>query len=132
MVEVSLRYFFGDTSAQVVGEANAPWCARCDLFTSDDAVVEPTMNGGRRNAECIGNLCDIHQFSIWWVGWPLITSDVPLSAQTTDKIRSEAMTIRGSALLSVENTGYDGVRVVGCLTTEQRNGVFIGAHGCAS
>src|SRR6516162_10229977 len=85
-----------------------------DLFTSDDAVVEPTMNGGRRNAECIGNLCDIHQFSIWWVGWPLITSDVPLSAQTTDKIRSEAMTIRGSALLSVENTGYDGVRVMSC------------------
>src|SRR5260370_40261547 len=62
------------------------------------------MNGGCRNAECIGNLCDIHQFSLWWVGWPLITSDVPLSAQTTDKIRSEAMTIRGSALLSVENT----------------------------
>jgi hypothetical protein len=43
-----------------------------------------------------------------------------LSAQTTDKIRSEAMTIRGSALLSVENTGYNGCAFQGIVSTDFR------------
>ncbi len=37
--------FFSDTGAQVVGETNTPRGPWCQLFSGDDALVEPAMNG---------------------------------------------------------------------------------------
>ena len=37
--------FFSDTGAQVVCETNTPRGPGCQLFSGDDALVEPAMNG---------------------------------------------------------------------------------------
>jgi hypothetical protein len=36
---------------QLIGQADASWSARCQLFARDDAIVQQAMNGRRSNAE---------------------------------------------------------------------------------
>src|SRR6516165_7131660 len=54
--EISLGRFFCDARAQVVGEANAPRSAGGELFSGNDAVVEPAVNGRSGHAE---RRCDL-------------------------------------------------------------------------
>ena len=56
--EISFWSFFCDALAQIVGETNAPRGAGGELFSGDDAVVEPAMNGGGSHAERCGDLFD--------------------------------------------------------------------------
>jgi hypothetical protein len=42
------------------------------------------------------------------------------------------VTVGGSALLAIEDAGNHSVWVMDGRATQQRNGVFIGAHGCGT
>lgn len=33
--------------AELVGDADAPWCARSEFFAGDEPIVEPSMQCGR-------------------------------------------------------------------------------------
>src|SRR5262245_8674876 len=44
----------------------------------------------------------------------------------------EAMTVGGSALLAIEDAGDHSVGVMDGQATQQRNSVFVGAHGCGT
>src|SRR5579862_941138 len=79
--EISLGSLFGDARAQIIGDTNAPRCARGELFSSDDAVVEPTMNGRSRDTERRCCSFDCQHLAFGRRRWQLITSDVPVAAQ---------------------------------------------------
>ena len=57
--EISVRGFLCDALAQVVGETNSPRSAGRELFSRDDAVVEPAMNRRGCNAERLCRLFDV-------------------------------------------------------------------------
>src|SRR5215475_6608877 len=103
--EKSLRGFFCDARTQIVGEANAPRGAGGELFSCDDAVVEPTMNGGSCDVERRCYLFDCHHLTLGRRGRRLVASDVPVATQTADVIGGEAMTVSGRTLLPIENAG---------------------------
>src|SRR5712671_4506295 len=42
--EVALRLLIDKTSAQILGQANAPRRCRGQLLTADEAIIEPTMD----------------------------------------------------------------------------------------
>ena len=42
--EAAVGSFFRDTGAQIVGETNAPRRTGSELFSGDDAIVEPAMD----------------------------------------------------------------------------------------
>src|SRR6516165_8629078 len=70
--EISLGRFFCDARAQVVGEANAPRSAGGELFSGNDAVVEPAMNGRSGDAERRCNLFDGQHLTVGRRGWRLV------------------------------------------------------------
>ena len=41
--EIPLGRLFRDARTQIISDANAPRSARGELFSSDDAVIEPAM-----------------------------------------------------------------------------------------
>lgn len=51
---VTRRSLIDETCAQLVSDANAPRGTGCELFAGDEAVAEPAMHGGGRDAE---NFC---------------------------------------------------------------------------
>jgi hypothetical protein len=91
--ESALGGLFCDAAAQLVGEANAPRGAWCQLLAGDDAVVEPTMNGGGCDAERRGGLFDRQRFAFGRRRRRLMAIDVPMATQIADVVGGEAMTI---------------------------------------
>jgi len=47
-----------EQAAELVGEPDAPWCARGGLFAGDEPVTEPAVQCGRCDTEFGGGLGD--------------------------------------------------------------------------
>src|SRR6188472_2286261 len=113
--------------AELVVDADAPGSAGGVLLAGDEAVVEPTVQGGGGDAEDIGGLGDREQFAVGWLGGRLVGGDATVAAQTADDDRREPLAGRGPASLAVEDPGDRGVGVVDGEPLQQRDRVLVGA-----
>src|SRR5215472_11050522 len=103
--EIFFGRVFRDARTQIVGEANAPRSTGGELFSGDDAIVEPAVNGRSCDAERRCRLLNCQHLPFGRRRWRLVASDVPVATQTADVVGGEAMTVSGGALLPVENAG---------------------------
>src|SRR5215472_15883627 len=60
--------------------------------------------------------------------WRLEARDVPMPPQTADMVGSKAVTVSGLTILTVEDTGDDGVWVISGQTANEGDCVLVGAH----
>src|SRR5713101_6872481 len=110
--EKARRCLFDEPSPQFIGDTDAPRGARSQLFASDEAVVEPTMNSRWSETEDLCRLLDGGKLTRWCISGGLEARNVAIAAQTADLIRSEAFPVSRLATLTIENTGNDIVGVV--------------------
>jgi hypothetical protein len=97
---VTFRRVFNEERTQLLSHADAPRCAGCDLFARDEAIVEPAMQCGRRNAEDLRGTVDGHALGIGvFLGWHK-AGDFPVRAQHADAIGRERQPGRGGATLA--------------------------------
>src|SRR5215467_10745038 len=87
--EISLGSFFCDARTQIIGDTNSPRRAWSELFSGDDAVVEPAMNGRSGDAERRCYLFDGQHLTFGRCGWRLVASDVPVATQRSEEHTSE-------------------------------------------
>jgi hypothetical protein len=126
--EISLGSFFCDAGAQIVGETNSPRRAWGELFSGDDAVVEPTMNGRGCHAERRRGLVRLSASRLRAVSTATVARDVPVAGQIAGMVGGETMTVASCALLAIENAGNDGVGIMNGEAPYQRHRILVGAH----
>ena len=97
------------------------------MFTGDEAVVKPAVQGGGGDAEDLGGLGDREQLAVGWLGGRLVGGDAAVAAKTADDDRGEPLAGRGAASLAVEDPGDRRVGVVDGEPFEQRDRVLVGA-----
>ncbi len=117
-----------ETCAQLIGDANAPRSAGRELLASDEAVVEPTVHRGRRDAENVCSAIDVDDLALLLRVGRLETRDLPVRAQAADAAGCEAQAFRAGLALSIEDTGDNGIRVVRRETAYELNSVLVGAN----
>src|SRR4249919_1749624 len=81
---------------QLVGEADAPGRAGCELLARDDAVVEQAMDCRRRDAEGDRGALDGHEFAFGGVGLRDEAWDFPVGTQVCHAVALEAVTFCSS------------------------------------
>src|ERR1700733_1556878 len=123
--EISPGGFLCDARAQIVGDANAPRGAWGELFSGDDAVVEPAMNGRGCHAERRRGLFDRQHLAFGRCRRRLVAGDVPVAAQIADMVGGETMTVGGPALLPIENAGNDGGGIMDGGAPYQRHRILV-------
>src|SRR5246500_5278604 len=126
--KVTLRRFIDKTGAQILGQANAPGSSRGQLLTADEAVIEPAVDGRGGGSKDCGHLFDSQQLALREGSGRLEARDVPLPPQTADMVGSKAVTVSGMTILTIEDTGDDGVWVISGQTANQGDCVLVGAH----
>lgn len=75
---MSRRRFFNEAFFPVVGDANLPRRAWCNLFASDEPVVDPTMDSRRCGVKDLCRFFHGDQFSLGRVRWCLVAGDIPM------------------------------------------------------
>src|SRR6266581_5221539 len=90
-----------ETCAQLIGDANAPRSAGRELLASDEAVVEPTVHRGRRDAENVCSAIDVDDLALLLRVGRLETRDLPVRAQAADAAGCEAQAFRAGLALSI-------------------------------
>ncbi len=124
---VAVGGVFDEARAELFGDANLPWRAGCELFTGDEAVVEPTVDGRGCNAKDFGCLLDVDQFTVGrLVGW-LEARDVPMPTEIADAVSCKPVTVGSGLALAVEDAGDHGIGVMRGQTAYEFDGVFLGA-----
>jgi hypothetical protein len=126
--EGALRLLIDKASAQILGQANAPRSCRGQLLTADEAVIEPAMDGRGGDSEYRCRLFDRQQLALRDDRGRLEARDVPLPPQTAHMVGGKAVTVSGLTILTVENTGDDGVWVMRGQTADEGDRVLVGAH----
>src|SRR5246127_2471638 len=126
--KVTLRRFIDKASAQILGQANAPRSCRGQLLTADEAVIEPSVDGRGGGSKDRGRSFDSQQLALREGSGRLEARDVPLPPQTADMVGSKAVTVSGMTILTIEDTGDDGVWVISGQTANQGDCVLVGAH----
>ena len=119
---------FDKACAQLIGDPYLPGRARSDLFASDEAVIEPAMNGRGGDAEDLGGFPDRDQRPLGQVGFGLVSRDFPVPAQAAHVASGESFAGGCFPALTVEDASNDIVGVVGGQTAEKRDGVFVSAQ----
>src|ERR1700739_1057666 len=128
--KVTLLRFIDKTGAQILGQANAPGSSRGQLLSADQAVLEPAVYGRGGGSKDCGHLFDSQQLALGEGSGRLEARDVPLPPQTADMVGGKAVTVSGMTLLTVEDTGVDGVWVISGQTANEGDCVLVGAHDC--
>src|SRR5246500_3621070 len=126
--EETLRRFIDKAGAQILRQANAPGSSRGQLLTADEAVIEPAVDGRGGGSKDRGRLFDSQQLALREGSGRLEARDVPLPPQTADMVGSKAVTVSGMTILTIEDTGDDGVWVISGQTANQGDCVLVGAH----
>src|SRR5437763_2707428 len=126
--EGALRLLIDKASAQILGQANAPRRCRGQLLTADEAVIEPTMDSRGGGSKDRGRLSDGQQLAVRDDRGRLEARDVPLPLQTAHMVGGKAVTVSGLTILTVENTGDDGVWAMRGQTADEGDRVLVGAH----
>src|SRR6516165_3018108 len=127
--EVTLRRFIDKAGSQILAQANAPRSSRGQLLTADEAVIEPAVDGRGGGSKDRGRLFDSQQLAFRADRGRLEARDLPLPPQVADMVGSKAMTVGGLPLLTVEDTGDDGVWVMCGQTANERDCALVGAYG---
>src|SRR5262245_36842942 len=117
-----------EAGPHLVGEADAPRSARCDLLARDDAIVDEAMNRRRCDAECDGSTLDGQQLAFGSVGLRNEAWNVPVFAQAAYTVAFEAKAARCPAALPIEYADDHRVGVVHSHSTDERDRVLIRAH----
>src|SRR6478672_2873746 len=118
---------FDEQGAELVVDADPPWCAGGVLFAADESGLEPAEDGGGGDAEFVGGLADGEQFAVGRLGGRLVCRDSAVAAQSADDDGGEPFAGCGAAALAVEDPGDPAVVVVGGEPADQRDRVLIGA-----
>src|ERR1700719_2768140 len=128
--EVTLRRFIDKAGAQILRQASAQGSSRGDLLTADEAVIEPAVDGRGGGSKDRGRLFDSQQLALGEGSGRLEARNVPLPPQTADMVGGKAVTVSGMTILTVEDTGDDGVWVISGQTANEDDCVLVGAHDC--
>src|SRR6202045_1104000 len=128
--EETLWRFIDKAVAQILRQANAPGSSRGQLLTADEAVIEPAVDGRGGGSKDRGRLFDSQQLALGEGSGRLEARDVPLPPQTADMVGGKAVTVSGMTILTVEDTGDDGVWVISGQTANEGDCVLVGAHDC--
>src|SRR5260370_28385388 len=115
-----------EACTQFVGDSNLPWRSGRNLFASNEAVIQPAMNGGRIDAQDLRRLANRHHVPRGWFGRRFIARNVAIATQATNLIRREALSRRGFASLTIENARDHIVGVMNSQTTKQSDRIFVG------
>ena len=76
-----------------------------DLFTSDEAFGQPTMDRGSIHAQDLGSLADRYNFALRRLLRGPEARDAAIAAQTADLIGREAFPARSLAPLTIQDAG---------------------------
>src|SRR6516164_722824 len=114
---------------EVLGEADAPRGARCQLLAGNNAVIEQAMDGRWCDAKHSGGLLDRQWFALRRTGHRLEAGNTPVAAQVADAAGSEAMTVCCGAPLPIEDAGNYIIGVMSREPAQQRDRVLVGADG---
>lgn len=109
------------------GEADAPGRPRRELLAGHEPVVEPSVEGGRRDPELGGGVGHGERLSFLRVVGGSVVGDSPVVAQALDSTGGVRQPPGGAASLAVEDAGDLGVGVVHGQAAEQGDGVLVGA-----
>ena len=126
--EETLWRFIDKAVAQILRQANAPGSSRGQLLTADEAVIEPAVDGRGGGSKDRGRLFDSQQLALGEGSGRLEARDVPLPPQTADMVGGKAVTVSGMTILTVEDTGDDGVWVISGQTANEGDCVLVGAY----
>ena len=114
---------------EVLGEADTPRGARCQLLAGNNAVIEQAMDGRWCDAKHSGGLLDRQWFALRRTGHRLEAGNTPVAAQVADAAGSEAMTVCCGAPLPIEDAGNYIIGVMSREPAQQRDRVLVGADG---
>src|SRR5215211_838927 len=116
-----------EEGAELVVDADPPGGAGGVLFATDEAGLEPAVQGGGGDAELVGGLADGQQLAVGRLGGRLVGGDLAIAAQAADDDHGEPLAGGAAAALAVEDAGDRGVVVVGGEALQQRDRVLVGA-----
>ena len=95
-----------DARSQFFGDADLPRRARSNLFTSDEAFRQPTMDRGSIHAQDLRGLGMVTTSPCGGSAGRLKTRDVTIAAQTADLIGGKAFPARRPSPLTIQDAGY--------------------------
>jgi len=119
----------GEEVAYLFAETDLPWCAGGDLFSGDEPVAEPAVQGGGGETELVGGVGDGEEFAFCGlvVFGGVVAGYLPVVAESLDSAAGEGQSSGAATSLAVEDPGDSGVGVVQGETAYQLDGVFVGA-----
>ena len=126
--QVAIGWLVDEEAFQIVGQANLPGGSGRDLFAGDEAVIEPSMEGGRRHAEDSSGLADVDDVAFWRLFGRYEAWDFPIAAERTNGRDGEAQTCSGFSPLPIEDAGNDGIGIVDSEPADEVDRVLVGAH----
>ena len=109
---IARRCVLDEQGAELVVDADPPWCAGCVLLAGDESGLQPAVEGGGGDAELVGGFADGERLSVGWFAGRLVARDLPVVAQAGDDLGGEPLAGCGAAALAVEDPGDRGVVVV--------------------
>ncbi|HKY39828.1 MAG TPA: reverse transcriptase domain-containing protein [Polyangiaceae bacterium] len=125
---VTRRRLVDEARAQLIGDANAPRGAWCELLAGNEAVVEPAMHGGGRDAENLCSTIDGDDLAGLLRLGRLEARNVPVNAQAAHSVGGEAHTLGGDLALAIEDAGDDGIGIVTSEAAHQFDGILVGTN----
>src|SRR5215469_7530065 len=114
---------------EVLGDADTPRGARCQLLAGNNAVIEQAMDGRWCDAKHDSGLLDRQWFALRRTGRRLEAGNTPVAAQVADAAGGEAMTVCCGPPLPIEDAGDHTIGVMGREPAQQRDRVLVGADG---
>ena len=118
-----------ETGAKLFSHADAPRCARCQLLSGDEAIVEPTEDRGWSKSEPFCDLIDGEERTFACGGPRLEASDLPVGPEAGDAGSGEGKSGRRLAALAIEDPGNHGVRIVLRKTADEAERFLAGTDG---
>src|SRR5262249_32745707 len=125
--EVTLRRFIDKPARRILSKGIRQGASGVDLLTADEAVIEPSVDGRGGGPKDRGRLFDSQQLALRMGSGRLEARNVPLPPQTADMVGGKAVTVSGMTILTVEDTGDDGVWVISGQTANEGDCVLVGA-----
>jgi hypothetical protein len=118
----------GEACAEFLGQADLPGRAWSDLLATQEAGLQPAMEGGWGDAQPTRRFSHGHQVAVWRFCRWLMPRDVPRGAHARDDGGRESLSPSTAPPLAVENTGDHCVGVMHGQTTEERHRLLIRAE----
>jgi len=128
-LHVTVRRGLNKQRTQLVVDTDTPRRTGRHLFACNEAIVEPAMQGGRRELECAGGFLDGHTLTALRLLLGFEARDLPVRSQATHAIGRERQPSGRCASLSIEDAGYDSIGVKRGQASQQIDRIIGGADG---